>query len=261
MKTIESASNQLVKRLTDLRKRRNRNETGRFLIEGHAEVRRAVAAGIELDLVCVLEESEMIDHHPVETVRLVGSAAARAAIRERGAGVIAIGVAPPLTLADLPEQITSHCVVIAEAIEKPGNLGAILRTSDAAGATAVIVADPTVDVLNPNVVRASLGTLFTVPVATASLTETLTWCEHEGLTVIALDPGAPTLLYDVDLTRPVALAVGSEHAGISTNLRAAATTVASLPMAGAADSLNAATTAGIALFEAVRQRRSLQPDA
>ena len=258
MKTIESSANPAIRRLIDLRKRRHRDEQHRFIIEGLPEVRRAAQAGIAIEtLFITTDEHPDLIPYVSQTIRIEGAAAARAFIRERGGDVIAIAEPPSLDLANLA---STDLVVLAESIEKPGNLGAMLRSADAAGVGAVIACDPTVDPLNTNVIRASLGALFTVPIAVASLSETISWCHEEGVSVVALDPGG-TPLYNADLTEPMALAVGAEHQGISPKLRAAANRLISIPMAGSIDSLNAATALAIGLFEAVRQRSSVKPDA
>jgi TrmH family RNA methyltransferase len=145
-------------------------------------------------------------------------------------------------------------LLVVESIEKPGNLGTMLRTADAAGCRAVIVCDPATDPFNPNVVRASLGTLFTMPLAIASSTETIEILREAGVRTVATTPDTSQLLYGVDLTGPVALVVGSEQYGLSDTWLAAADRRARIPMAGSADSLNAAMAAGVTLFEAIRQR-------
>lgn len=254
MKVIESAANPAVKQINELRKRRNRESRQRIIVEGVPETRRLIEAGHTVETLFVTDvDLPDLEAAAQSVVRLTGPAAARAMVRERGGGVIAIAPMPVLTLGSLPPDATF--VVIAEAIEKPGNLGAMLRSADAAGVQGLMVCDPAVDPLNPNVVRASLGTVFTVPVAVVALTEAVTWCRQRSIRVVALDPGGSVPLYDTDLTTPIALAVGAEHHGLSTELRETADVVASLPMAGSSDSLNAATALAVAMFEAVRQRR------
>lgn len=244
--------------MIDLRKRRQREAQRRFIVEGLAEVRRAVHAGIAIDTLFVTEN----DHPDLiaaasSVVRLDGAAAARAFVRERGGDVIAIAESPPLDLEHVP---STDFAVLAESIEKPGNLGAMLRSADAAGVGAFVVCDAAVDPLSPNVVRASLGALFSVPVALATMDEAVSWCHERSMAVLALDPDGPAL-FDSDLTGPIALAVGAEHAGISARLRAASDGLVSIPMTGTIDSLNAATALAIGLFETVRQRSGLTPEA
>ena len=175
------------------------------------------------------------------------------AMRENADGIVAVVPSPVVGLEDL-ELSAAPLILIAEAIEKPGNLGAMLRTADAAGVDAVILCDPTTDATNPNVVRASLGCLFTVPVAEANLAETLAFLAANKVTALVTTPEASQAHYEVDLTLPVALVVGAEHDGASAHWMEGAHEKLLIPMAGSADSLNAAMAAGIVLFETVRQR-------
>lgn len=258
MKTIESAANPAVRRLVELRKRRRRSEQNRFLIEGVPEVRRAIESGIVIESLFVTGDPDPdLAGATGMVVRLQGSAADRAFVRERGGGVIAIAEPPLFLLGSLPE---TDFVALAESIEKPGNLGAMLRSANAAGVGAIVVCDPTVDPLNPNVIRSSLGSVFSIPVAVSPLTDAVTWLRDRTLPVVALDP-AGSVLYDTDMSGPVALAVGSEHDGISPELRSAADQLISIPMVGSVDSLNAATALAVGLFEVVRQRASHEPEA
>jgi TrmH family RNA methyltransferase len=146
-------------------------------------------------------------------------------------------------------------LLVCEAVEKPGNLGAILRTADAAGAAAVLAADPITDWGNPNLVRASKGTVFAVPVASADTSQVLGWLRERGIAVVAATPHADVAYPDVDLTGPVAIVVGAEKEGLSQTWLRAADHRVRIPMAGRANSLNVATSAAILAYEAVRQRR------
>ena len=145
-------------------------------------------------------------------------------------------------------------MIVAESIEKPGNLGTILRTADAAGVNAVIVCDRCTDIHNPNVVRASTGTLFAVPVVEAGGDEALAFLRGRGFKILAATPHTPNLHSDVDLTGNVAIAVGTEQYGLTAKWMDAADLRVRIPMLGLADSLNVAAATTILLFEAVRQR-------
>jgi TrmH family RNA methyltransferase len=145
-------------------------------------------------------------------------------------------------------------VLVCAGLEKPGNLGAILRTADAAGVSAVIAADPVTDWGNPNVVRASKGTVFSVPVASATTTEVLDWLSRHGLQLVAAVPDATQLVTGTDLTGPTAIAVGAEQSGLSEEWLERADVRVRIPMFGRADSLNVSTSAAIITYEAVRQR-------
>ncbi len=250
---ITSTANPHIKDLATLKTRRGRARSGRFLIEGRRELQAALDAGIIPDEVVLCQEAAgdgvLALDLPGPVIRVGVAVFAKLSVRQNPDGVL--GVATTWTLA--LDAVTTDLVLITESIEKPGNLGAMLRTADAAGA-AVVVADPTVDVFNPNVIRASRGALFSVPVAVTSTEAATAWASGRGAVVVT-SPEAGRPLWEMDLTGPVSIVIGSEHAGVSEAWREVGTT-ASIPMAGTADSLNASVTAGIALFEAVRQRSS-----
>lgn len=260
---IRSPTNERIKRLVRLRSRRQRDRSGLFLIEGFRELTRAVDAGVAVVEVYFAPEHFLGKSEP----DLLGRA------EERGAALVEVGKEPfdKVSYRDRPEgllavarQFTLRPVdlslpadpllLVVEAIEKPGNLGTMLRTADAAGADAVIVCDPTTDIFNPNVVRASLGTLFTVPVATAVSEHAIDWLLDGEISIYVAIPGAGRLYGEVDYTSAVAVVVGSEQHGLSRSFREAATESIAIPMLGEIDSLNAALSAGILLYEAVRQR-------
>lgn len=252
---ITSTSNPLVKELVRLRERRHRDATGTFVIEGRREVSLAVAAGVDIQRVVVsppLGGEAPITEAPV--IEMAEAPFRRASIRQNPDGVLAVA-------RHLDTALGSHTlppdglVLVVEGIEKPGNLGAMLRTADAAGVDLVVVADPATDVHNPNVVRASQGALFTVPVAVASHDEALGWLEASQVRLAATTPDAASELWATDLTGAVALAVGAEATGLSQRMLDAAAIRVRVPMYGRVDSLNASVTAGIVLYEAVRQRR------
>jgi TrmH family RNA methyltransferase len=166
-----------------------------------------------------------------------------------------------LTLNDLNHKIQhqhSPFLVVAEAIEKPGNLGTILRSSDAVGLDGLIVCDRCTDIHNPNVVRASVGTLFTVPVVEAPGQETLDWLKSKGISILAATPSAKIEFTDVDMTRPLAIAVGTEQLGLSKRWMEQADIQVKIPMCGIADSLNVAMATTLLLYEALRQRKTLK---
>lgn len=158
-------------------------------------------------------------------------------------------------LEPLLKKGASPLFVVAEAIEKPGNLGTILRSSDAAGVSALIVANRCTDIFNPNVVRASCGTLFTVPVVEATTSEVIAWLKKHNIQILAAMPQATAVYTDVDMKQPVAIALGTEQLGLSDALKNEADIQVRIPMLGAADSLNVAMATTLILYEAVRQRR------
>ncbi|HEX2367641.1 MAG TPA: TrmH family RNA methyltransferase [Acidimicrobiia bacterium] len=258
---ITSLRNPAVQHLVRLRERRHRDRSGTFLVEGVLEVDRALQAGAAVEQLVIgvgqlgsedrpLSVSEALGQG-VPLLELGDAAFRKVSYRQNSDGLLAVVRRFPTG----PERLVPPApalLLVAESIEKPGNLGAMLRAADAAGAGGVAVADPTTDVFNPNVVRASRGALFTVPLAVGDSKAVRDRLADLEIAPVALDPAADKLLWEIDLTGPVALVVGSEHAGLSAVWGDSQS--ARLPMAGTVDSLNAATTAGIALFEAVRQR-------
>lgn len=250
---ITSASNPRIRSLAALKDRRARDAARRFLIEGTRELGRAIDAGVDIEEILLGEEFASGDAVALAAgaatpVTTVGKAPfAKISMRQNPDGIVGVASTWDTAL----DGIDRDLVLIAEAIEKPGNLGAILRTADAAGA-AVVAADPTVDLFNPNVVRASQGSLFTVPVAVADAASATTWAAERGSVVVTM-PGASESLWEADLTGPVAIVVGSEHSGVSSQWLEAGRSI-QIPMQGASDSLNTSVAAAIVLFEAVRQR-------
>ena len=262
---ISSPTNQRIKGLVRLRNRRERDRTATFLVEGYREVNRALEHDIPIAELFICPEFYLGENED----RLVHTAAAagaeiipvapepftKASYRDRPEGLIAVArqFSTALENLDPPEPAL---ILVAESIEKPGNLGTMMRTANAAGVDAVIVCDPTTDPFNPNVVRASLGALFTVPLAVASTEATIAWLRTRGIASFATTPDTSTPHWGADLTGSSALVVGSEQYGLSTAWLDGADVRIVIPMPGSVDSLNAAMAAGVVLFEAVRQRAS-----
>ena len=191
----------------------------------------------------------------VEQIACTAPVFRKLAYGDRTEGLLAVAPQRHRALADLvlPEH---PLLIVAEAIEKPGNLGTILRSADAAGVHAVIVCDGCTDIHNPNVVRASIGTLFSVPVVEAASTDVLAWLRDKQIAALAATPHAEREYTAVDLTRGVAIVVGQEQAGLSARWMESAELQVKIPMLGQADSLNVAAATTLLLFEAVRQRRA-----
>jgi len=258
---IESPSNRRIIDTARLKKRRERTATGRFLIEGTREVQRAFEAGASIDEIFLCP-----DLAPVATVdlgeRLAGAGAQmttvsstafeKLSMRQNPDGIVAVAPTWEPSLNALDRDL----VLVAEAIEKPGNLGAMFRTADAVGST-LLIAHPTVDPFNPNVVRASQGALFSVPFAMADTASAVRWADEHGPVFVAT-PDATADYWTVDLSGPVSIVIGSEHAGVSDGWIDRGTSIR-IPMAGRADSLNASVSAAIVLYEAVRQRTGRRP--
>ncbi|OFW66599.1 MAG: hypothetical protein A2Z12_08155 [Actinobacteria bacterium RBG_16_68_21] len=260
---ISSAANPRIKALVRLRNRRERDAAGRFLIEGYRELARAIDGGVSIETLFTCPELYLGDNDVGLAARVVATGAElvavaeepfrKASYRDRPEGLLAVAVQFPTGI-DRLDLTGTPLLLVAEGIEKPGNLGTMLRTAEAAGATGVIVADATTDPFNPNVVRASLGTLFTVPLAIAASAEALGALRAAGIRVVATTPAGEAAHFATDLTGPTALVVGSEQYGLSTAWLEGADQRIVIPMPGSVDSLNAAMAAGIVLFEAVRQR-------
>ena len=193
------------------------------------------------------EESPLVIEIPEQLYRKV-------AYRESTEGIIAEVEYKSLTLKDLkfPEN---PLVMVLESVEKPGNLGAVLRSADAAGVDAVIFCDPLTDLYNPNLIRASIGAIFTVPTVTASSEETIAFLKERGIQILTAQLQDSSLYYDVDMRRGTALVMGTESTGLTDVWRQAASAHIRIPMLGRLDSLNVSVSAAILLFEAVRQRQ------
>jgi RNA methyltransferase, TrmH family len=259
---ITSTANPRVKQLVALRRRRARDESGVTLVEGGPEIELAIAAGIRPRALYYCPELSSPQHQYLaerardlgaDVIRLSRPVFEKASYREGPDGWLAVVPAVNTSLDHLdpgPRPLVLACA----GLEKPGNLGAILRTADAAGVAAVIAADPVTDWGNPNVVRASKGTVFSVPVASAPSAEALAWIAGLRLQIVAATPDAATLVTDADLTRPTVIAVGAEQAGLPADWVERADVCVRIPMFGRADSLNVATSAAIITYEAVRQR-------
>lgn len=270
---LTSPSNPRIKEIAKLRQRSHRDRAGALLIEGYRELKRALDNGYKPTTVVTCPELFLGKHEPALVDRCTAAGAqhlqvaptvfAKISARDRPDGLIAVGPQIRLALSDLhlPENAL---VVVAESVEKPGNLGTILRSADAAGAAAVIVCDRCTDIQNPNVVRASVGTLFSLPVVETTTAEAIPWLQERGFTILASTPHAEGFHTDHDLTGPTAVVVGAEQVGLTDAwLKSPACVRVRIPMLGQCDSLNVAAATTILLYEAVRQRvakdRSIVP--
>ncbi len=272
---ITSLQNPRLKQLVRLRDRRPRDEAGVFLVEGYREIRRALEKGVKLDELYYAPEWFLGENEPDLLARAQAAGAhlfelsqdafAKVAYRERPDGLLAVAPQWKRTLSDIEkgsgresrsdrDSRPDPFFLVVEAIEKPGNLGTILRSADAAGCDGVIVCDPVTDLFNPNVVRASTGVLFSVPCVVEESPRVLAWLRQRGIRIAATTPAAEKLYTDADLRGPLAVVMGSEQYGLSEFWLKEADLPVRIPMAGQADSLNVAMAAMITLFEAVRQR-------
>ena len=238
-----------------------------MLIDGTREIERAIAAGVRpieafvCDELCVSPERRLalqtVRRSSAELFHVTPLVYAKLAYGDRDDGIVVVAETPRRSLNDL-KLTMSPLVAIAEGIEKPGNMGAIMRSADATGLDAVIFADCRTDLFNPNTIRASLGTVFRENVCEATTVETLAWLRERKLRILAARPDAATEYTNADLSGEVAIVLGNEVAGLTDNWRSAGITPVKLPMQGIADSLNVSTTAAVLFYEAHRQRREKQ---
>ncbi len=262
---ITSVQNPQVKGVVRLRNKRERDETKTFLIEGYRELLRALSSSTQVFQLFICEELFLKDNE----ASLIKKWKTRGALvipcdlkvfqkmsyRDRPDGLLAVAKQPNLSLEDLvlPQN---PLLVVAVSIEKPGNLGTILRSADAVGANATIVVDKVTDIYNPNVVRASVGTLFTQPVVQTSTKELFDFLNVNNIQVIATSPGADKVYTQISYSGPTAILVGSEQYGLPPFWLERAHKRVFIPMQGEADSLNAATSTTVILYEALRQRHT-----
>jgi len=260
---ITSLQNPRVKDAIRLRDGRHRRKQGRILIDGVREIGRAMQADIvpsELffcERLCqepaCREILALAERRQVELIDVSEPVFEKLAFGARAEGIMAVAPTPQSSLSDLALD-DDAMVVVLQGVEKPGNVGAVLRSADASGAGAVIVADGRTDLFNPNAIRASLGTIFTVPVAEASSRETLDWLLNRQFSVFAARVDGSVLYTEADLTGPSAVVLGSEADGLTDVWSGSGVQAVRLPMLGVADSLNVSATAAVTLYEAVRQR-------
>ena len=260
---ITSLQNPKIKDAVKLRERKDREATQQFLIEGYRELKRAVDAGRNVHTLFFcpeffLGENEraLIEEAGGEAIECSPEVFAKISYRDRPDGLLAVAPQVHETLFGLERLLKpTPFLIIAESIEKPGNLGTILRSADAAGVDAVIVCDPTTDIHNPNVVRSSVGTLFTVPVIEATSTETLEFLKQRSIAIVAATPHAQLEFTDANFQVPLAVAVGTEQYGLTEEWMQKADIQVRIPMFGVADSLNVASATTLVLYEVVRQRK------
>ena len=261
---ITSTGNPRLKAALRLRGRRERDRMGLTLIDGVRETARALAGGAALREAFVAPPAHLddearatldqLERAGVPLHELGQEAFARLAYGDRLDGLVAVAEMPPHRLADLrlPDD---PLIAVIEGVEKPGNLGAVLRTADGAGVSAVVLAEPGTDLFNPNVIRASLGTIFTVPVAIASSGDVLSFLAERRIRIVASRVQAAVDYTLADYRGAVAVALGSEARGLSDPWSELAEVSVRVPMLGVADSLNVSVTAAILFYEALRQRR------
>lgn len=263
---ITSTHNPKVKQLLALQQKSSlRRETGLFVVEGARELEHCLEGGFELDTVFFCPE---LADEPILKLIKAGASGHKApgmfalsrevyekvAYRESTEGIIAEVRCKERRLSDL-KLGDNPLVMVLESVEKPGNLGAILRSADAAGADALIVCDPLTDIYNPNIIRSSIGAFFTVPVAVCSSEEAIKFLKDKNIQILTAQLQDSSYYYDTDMRRGTALVMGTEATGLTEIWRQAADAHILIPMLGKLDSLNVSVSAAVLLYEAVRQRK------
>lgn len=266
VESVTSASNPKIKNLLLLQeKSKARKEQGLFVVEGRRELEHCLSAGFIIRTLFVCPEitgsltaEEICDTTPSSVgpliIEIPEQLYRKVAYRESTEGILAEVEYKSLKLEDLklPEN---PLIMVLESVEKPGNLGAVLRSADAAGVDAVIFCDPLTDLYNPNLIRASIGAIFTVPTVAASSEETIAFLKARDIQILTAQLQDSSLYYDIDMRRGTALVMGTEATGLTDVWRQAASAHIRIPMLGRLDSLNVSVSAAILLFEAVRQRQ------
>ena len=256
---ITSKTNPRIKNIVKLQKASERREQNLIIIEGQREIERAQKCGFEIDqlYVCPTILREPLSIHANFTEEVSEEVFDKIAYREGSDGLLALARPKYKSLSEYKPK-KDALIIVLETVEKPGNLGAVMRTADAAGVDAVIVADPGTDLYNPNAIRASIGCIFSVPVYACSTEECIQWLKSNNITIYCTYLKASIDYLDADFRKASAIVMGTEATGISDAWVEAADQNIIIPMNGIADSLNVSVTTAIVTFEAIRQRRREQ---
>lgn len=252
---LTSSANPKFKRLIALlQKSSERRESALFTVEGVREISHCIEAGYKPD--CIFFCPDIVSEETLPQCRHFALSAglyAKAAYREGTEGAIGVfqAIEHPLSSLHLRDN---PLIAVLESVEKPGNLGAVLRTCDAAGADALVICDPRTDLYNPNLIRASIGAVFTVPTAVCTTAQAITFLKSKGIRILTAQLQDSSLYYDCPMTKGTAIVMGTEATGLSDKWRQAADAHIRIPMLGKLDSLNVSVSAAILLYEAVRQR-------
>jgi len=259
---ITSVQNARIKHVVALQQKSSlRREEGLFVVEGQREIEHCIACGYEI-VEMFSRSEEQSSHHTPHTTVVTPQVYEKMAYRGSTEGIIAVAKVKDHSLSSL---LTPHSslletqdplIVVLESVEKPGNLGAILRTAEAAGVTAVIVCDPLTDLYNPNLIRASIGGVFSVPVAVCDSKACIAFLKERGIRILTAQLQDSYEYYDYNMRRATAIVMGTESTGLTDQWREAADVHIRIPMLGRLDSLNVSVSAAILMYEAVRQRNS-----
>ncbi len=259
---ITSVQNARIKHVVALQQKSSlRREEGLFVVEGQREIEHCIACGYEI-VEMFSRSEEQSSHHTPHTTVVTPQVYEKMAYRGSTEGIIAVAKVKDHSLSSL---LTPHSslletqnplIVVLESVEKPGNLGAILRTAEAAGVNAVIVCDPLTDLYNPNLIRASIGGVFSVPVAVCDSKACIAFLKERGIRILTAQLQDSYEYYDYNMRRATAIVMGTESTGLTDQWREAADVHIRIPMLGRLDSLNVSVSAAILMYEAVRQRNS-----
>ncbi len=253
---ITSLQNPKIKHIVKLREdKRQRQRDGLMLVEGHDELTLALGSGLIPQMLLTAPELNPapLNVSNVDITTITRIVFEKISYRDNPDGWLGVFSIPKTSLADL-KLGALPLVIVAESVEKPGNLGAILRTADAAHVDALLVCDPRVDLWNPNVIRASRGAVFTVPTVEVDSSSALDWFRTHDIKILAATPSAEVLFTDADMKQPTAIAVGTEDEGLTDFWMRNADTKVLIPMAGKVNSLNVSIATALITYEAVRQR-------
>jgi TrmH family RNA methyltransferase len=263
-KKITSPQNKYIKELIQLKeKSRLRKKTATFLIEGLREITQAIKGGFTIKSILVdlsiynntpLNELISEKRPEIEIIEISNDVYKKLATRTTTEGILAIAKFKELALNNLQFKSNNPLILIAEAPEKPGNIGALLRTADAAGLDAILIANPKTDMYNPNIIRSSVGCIFTTQIATGSTTEIIQFLKNKNINLYGASLTASVEYQKIDYKKPSAIVVGTEATGLTNEWLHNTTKNIIIPMRGAIDSLNVSVSAAIIIFEAIRQR-------
>jgi TrmH family RNA methyltransferase len=263
-KEITSPQNSYIKELVQLKeKSRLRKKTKTILIEGFREISMAILGGYHINTILVntsiIDEDEFQNllnkaSSTIEIIEISKDVYKKLALRETTEGILAIANSKNLSLKLLKFKTENPLILVAEAPEKPGNIGALLRTADAAGVDAVLIANPKTDIYNPNIIRSSIGCVFTTTIATGTTSEIITFLKENDINIYGAALTASAQYQIVDYKHPSAIVVGTEATGLSNEWLQNTTQNIIIPMRGSIDSMNVSVSAAILIFEAVRQR-------
>ena len=262
VKTISSLQNPFIKQLVQLKeKSKLRKQTGLFVIEGKREVSLAIKGNYKIETLYYYadlfsaSEAASLEPYGIDIIEITKAVYEKVAHRETTEGLIAVAKAKDFDLEKLEFKIKNPLILVAEAPEKPGNIGALLRTADAANVDAFIISNPLTDVYNPNIIRSSVGGVFTVPIAMGTSEEVIAYLKAQNISIYAATLQDSVSYDSIDFKKASALVVGTESTGLSELWREAATAKIRIPMQGKIDSMNVSVAAGILTFEAKRQRK------